>query len=175
MGFSIYNIWDYGDCKPEVRNQKGNTCPFDDLKPSLAEQFKISNWPKFELGDRPDGAARSVFGEGGLMEKIPQDPNIRADITPNLGAQTKNWPIYSDVSLVNTYNFQSSLIHPMWGYMQGVFYSKVDLFNEPVLINEVGKYFGIDYLFINPGLDPIGKFEKAGWVLHDKGEEPYRF
>jgi len=172
IGHSIYNIWDYRECDPNLEGTVN--CPFP-KGASLHEQLKPANWPVLKLGDIPDGGARSVYGEGGIMEKVPQDPFTRIDITPNLGSQTKNWPIYSDVSIINTYNFQASLVHAMWGYEQGVFFSNVGLFEKPILVNELGKYFGTDYLVLNPGSDPIDKFRKAGWEKYADGKPNYGY
>jgi hypothetical protein len=172
VGHSIHNIWDYLECDPEQVTIK--ECPYS-RKASIQEQLQRENWPPFRLGNSPDGAALNIYGAGGIREALPRDPHSRIDITPNLGAETKNWPIYSDVSLVNSYNFQSSLIHRMWGYEQTVFFSEHKDSKDPVLVNELGKYFGIDYLVLNPSEDPIDKFDRAGWEKHAGGEPNYHF
>jgi hypothetical protein len=94
----------------------------------------------------------------------------RLDISPFAygGALLKSLPMYTDASFINLYHYFASITHAMWGYEQGVFYSKIALYKEPILVQELTKWFGLEKLIITHNWDPEDKYQKAGWVAVDK-------
>ncbi|NIN65620.1 MAG: hypothetical protein GTO63_13185, partial [Anaerolineae bacterium] len=106
---------------------------------------------------------------------LPVDEGIRLDISPYQGQLVQRLNIYSDASQVNTYAFQLSLIHGMWGYQQGVFYSRE--YGSPAALNDLAQWFGVEFVIVHPDIDPIEKYVQAGWdrVWSDREVEIWRF
>jgi hypothetical protein len=89
---------------------------------------------------------------------------------------------YADATQINSYTFQISLIHAMWGYQQNVYYIRGDGVGEygnPRTLNNNAKWFGTEYVFLNPDYDPSETYELAGWELvhqdHEEDVELWRF
>lgn len=101
-----------------------------------------------------------VGDERKLIEKLPDNPNTRLDVSSGLGSILMSEPFYSHVSELGVYYNQSSLIPLMWNYQITAFYSKSGVWSAPQITDELAKYFGIGYSFISETNVPIQKFEK---------------
>lgn len=141
-------------------DQEYTPLPEKNLKKLLTiPELKIRN---VEPGNKSDVAF--------LVDKLHLINQSRLDISPFAygGALLKSLPIYTDASFVNLYHYFASLTHAMWGYEQGVFYSKIALYTEPVLVRELSKWFGLEKLIVTHNWDPEDKYEKAGWIAIDR-------
>ena len=100
------------------------------------------------------------------------DQNTRLDVSPNMGGITEALSLYSDASIINIYGFNASLIHGMWGYLTKVFYTEP--LTEPNELNQLAKWFGLQYIVLHRMQDPIERYELAGWpqVYPDELVEP---
>lgn len=148
-------ILDYGPyglnaCDPWERHSP-EACR-DTSIAEFASSFLPSNWPEFNLQVEDP----SVVPGSELIENA-----ARIDVSPYLGQYAERININSDVSQVNTYAFQLSLIHKMWGYQQGVLYSRE--YGSANAVREIADWFGLSYVFLNTDLDPIEKYASAGW------------
>jgi hypothetical protein len=71
--------------------------------------------------------------------------------------------LYSDALNLSSYNYQSSLLHAMWGYQQGLFYGKSEA--GPAEIDELAKWFGLQYVLLHRGEDDLQKFDRDDWPV----------
>jgi len=129
------------------------------------------DWPRPTLIAEDPLPARSQA----LRDLLPARDLLRIDVSPYQGQLAQDLSAFSGASQLNTYSFQLSLIHSMWGYQQGVFYSNV--YGTPKALNDLAKWFGVEYVFLNPDWDPIEKYREAEWepVLQGAGMEVWRF
>jgi hypothetical protein len=128
---------------------------------SFSELVQVSGWPRISI---PGTLPRDI-NEEDIFSKLPKSKNglNRIDISPNVGGLSKDMGIYSDVSQVNSYTYQLSLIHSMWGYMQSVMYF-TSINNQPSVVNELSDLFGINKVFLYDKPDVYEKYKGAGWV-----------
>lgn len=141
--------------------------PCDARVESLFEQLAIENWPAILLVDtnlRFESAAS-------LASLLPEEDSLRIDISPYLGRLAQYFTVFSGTSQIQAYTNQLSLIHATWGYQLGVFYSEE--YGSPEALNDLADWLGIRYVFIDPGLDPIEKYETAGWdpISNEAGDQ----
>mgnify|MGYP000140782932 CR=1 FL=1 len=114
-------------------------------------------WPSFDLSDEDPSIARSQM----LARQLPDQPMLRIDVSPLEGRLAQDITTYSNASQVEAYTQQLSLIHLMWGYQLGVFYS--DEYGSPSALNDLADWMGINYVFLDPKDDPVEKYVTAGW------------
>jgi hypothetical protein len=106
----------------------------------------------------------------GITQSLELDEFTRLDVSPNLGGITQRLNLYSEASMVNIYNYQASIIHGMWGYQQGLFYGETEATYHQ--INELAKWFGIQYVLLNRTHDSIEKYDPSLWpVVHPLDNE----
>ena len=100
------------------------------------------------------------------------DQNTRLDVSPNLGGITEALSLYSDASIINIYGFNASLFHSMWGYQTKVFYTEP--LTDPNELNQLAKWFGLQYVVLHTMQDPIERYELADWprVYPSEAAEP---
>jgi len=137
---------------------------FDPSTSPLGKDF-TSLWEVSALED----ADSSIAAIKEIASHLPEDPNSRVSISPLLGHLAQDFSIYSDVSQLDTYTNQLSLIHLMWGHQLSVFYS--DEVGSAEAINELAYWMGIDYALLDLKRDPMAKFDAAQWdvVFEDEG------
>ena len=114
-------------------------------------------WPSLEVSDEDPSIARSQM----LAGKLPSQPLLRMDVSPLEGRLAQDITTYSSASQVEAYTQQLSLIHLMWGYQLGVFYSEE--YGSPSALNDLADWMGISYIYIDPEGDPVEKYQAAGW------------
>ncbi|MFQ5943594.1 MAG: hypothetical protein ACE5JF_08580 [Anaerolineales bacterium] len=130
---------------------------------SMASQLAQMLWPKATLSDTDlhlDNVQK-------LASMFPANGSIRVDISPYLGRIIQDFSAYSGLSMIDAYTNQVSLIHAMWGYQQNVFYSDDSSsteFGTANRLNDLGKWFGIEYVFVDRRLDPEPIYIEGGWV-----------
>lgn len=103
------------------------------------------------------------------LETLKLAPFERIDVSPNAlgGAILKSDALevkeISDVSIVNLYHYYASLTHGMWGYQAGVFFGHEELYNNPILLSELTKWYGIKYAYTIKGWDRTDNYESVGY------------
>lgn len=136
---------------------------------SLFAQFAPNNWPAFAIADTD----ASIDQSRALGSLLPQERPLRIDISPYLGRVAMDLVTYADASQINSYTFQASLIHAMWGYQQNVFFGRtpgVDEYGNPTSLKNVAQWFGTSYVFLNPTFDALETYQGAGWeMVHEAG------
>ena len=100
---------------------------------------------------------------------VPTSDDIRLDVSPYHGGLIQAFGVHSDVSDINVYNYQSSLIHEMWGYQMEVFHGDSD--TSETEMNELAKWFGIDYSILHSSFDPLEKYGLDQWRPIDTPSE----
>jgi hypothetical protein len=137
---------------------------------SLAEQLAPERWPSFTLDDYDMFIENSMQSASILPEKRP----LRIDISPYHGGIAMDLPMYANASQINSYTFQITLIHAMWGYQQNVFFSQehgIGEYGNLRTLNNNAKLFGIEYVYLHPELDRLEIYEQAGWVPEFKDQD----
>lgn len=110
-----------------------------------------------------------MFGdEKKLVRELPDNINTRTDTSPGLGSILMTEPFYSNVPELGVYYNQSSLIPLLWNYQITAFYSQSNVWSNPGIVDELAKYFGIEYSFISETNVPMKKFSQKTWKRLDK-------
>src|SRR3989344_1292252 len=135
---------------------------------SVIEQLSIDNWPAFKLptGYNPNPELKN------LLNKIMNlNANARIDFSPYLSNYSMVAPIYTidtNLSQIHTYVASASLIHRFQGWQQIVYYLNDPQYDDHNLVNNIAKWFGINYVFTvsNQYTDnEVPIFERAGWKV----------
>lgn len=150
----------------ETRNGYGpsGTLPFEYMDGEIV----FANPPLFELSKEGDYSNREYLQN--LIGALGLDEHTRLDVSPNYGAITQRLGLYTDASMVNIYNYQASIIHSMWGYQQGLFFGHTEA--DPLEIDELAKWFGIQYVVLHTDYDSTEKYDPATWhvVYPEEGD-----
>jgi len=138
-------------------------------------EWAPSAWPPVSV------AASDLWIEDSkaIADLFPDAANLRIDVSPHEGRLAMDLVTYANASQINSYTFQISLIHLMWGYQQNVFFSKEEPANEfgnPLTLSSAADWYGVEYAVLDPVLDPIATYEQAGWERYapDSGAEIWR-
>jgi len=118
---------------------------------SLGHIYSPSTWNAYPYYNIAKEVSDHI--EGGALTRI--------DVSPNLGGIMEAVPIASNVSQVNTYFFQGSLIRPWWGYQAGVFYGPLGGRTE---LRTLVRWFGVRYVVISDSFDPVWKYENNSFT-----------
>ncbi|MCH7641510.1 hypothetical protein IID22_04920 [Patescibacteria group bacterium] len=136
----------------------------------LNEQLSPSNWPRLELASGFDPNP----GFNQTLEKISQEnPNARIDFTPFMGGFSMIAPFYNvdrNLSQIHLYVTSASLIHRFQGWQQIGYYLNDPQYDDTDLINNIARWFGINYIFTVPSIyttDETSIFERAGWEIFE--------
>lgn len=159
----LRNIWDDKElalCLNE--KEKKNLC--QNLKIStLKEQFSIQNWPSAFFAKDEDIWNTQFKDSKNVLNYTQNSPNNRIDFAPDLGSITKEFNLISNVSQINLYTFQISLIRSMWGYFQSVFYSgDIAEYTSPKVLDNLAKWFGIKTVFLSIKDNPLELYDQSG-------------
>jgi len=126
------------------------------------KQLEYKNWPAFALDNQDPDLAYSQR----LAALLPDTAGLRLDLSPYLGRLAEDLTGFTHASQINSYTYQITLIHAMWGYQQNVFYShepSASEYGTPQTLNELAQWFGTQYVFLNPQQDPSETYQAAGW------------
>ncbi len=133
---------------------------------SIEEQLSLSNWPSPKL-------QAEYFADAGLGEALNkialENPDARIDFSPYLSNYSMVAPIHNlnrNLSQIHVYVTTASLIHRFQGWQQIVYYLNDPQYHDEALVNDIARWFGINYIFLVPnqyGYNDI--FEKAGWEV----------
>jgi hypothetical protein len=124
---------------------------------SLIKQLTIMRWPAFQLESQDPQILDSLR----MASLLPEASMLRFDVSPYHGRLAEDLPIYSGGSQIESYTQQLSLVHLMWGYQLGIFYS--DEYGSPNAINNLADWMGIEYVFLDPTRDPVDKYGESTW------------
>ena len=123
-------IDDGGPCGARVKN--------------FYDQLAIEKWSWIQFDDS-DWLAESTQQ---LASILPTEGALRVDMSPYQGYLAQYLTAYTDASQIPAYGHQLSLIHLMWGYQLGVFYS--DEYGSPEALNDIADWMGISYAILDP-------------------------
>lgn len=123
----------------------------------LLEQLALRNWPVLQVSNQDPQIARSRE----LATLLPDEPLLRIDMSPQEGRLAQDITAYSGSSQIQAYTQQLSLIHLMWGYQLGIFYS--DQHGSPAALNDLSDWMGVEYAFLDSEDEASDKFDKAIW------------
>jgi len=131
---------------------------------SLSEQLSPSGWPDLKIVDR--------LGFGGQfrqrIERIAEENRrARIDFSPRSPEMAMPAPYYNldrDLSQLYIYTVSgSSLFSRFYGRQSSAFFVQDPFYGqEPDFINNLARWFGINYIFSELGMNR-DLFQKAGW------------
>lgn len=124
-------------------------------------EIELLDPPEYTISSQGEGIYHQVLPE--IVERLNLDWQTRLDVSPNQGGITEALSLYSDASIINLYGFNASLLHAMWGYQSKVFYAADE--GSRTELNELAKWFGIQYVIIDKGLDPVEFYEPTLWPI----------
>ena len=82
-------------------------------------------------------------------------------MSPQKGRLAQDITAYSGSSQIQAYTQQLSLIHLMWGYQLGIFYS--DEHGSAAALNDLSDWMGVEYAFLDSEDEARDKFDEANW------------
>lgn len=129
------------------------------LASSLSYIYNPTTWSGFPMPVVGHEADYEIAKE--LSDQMEADANTRIDMSPDLGGIVESLPLVSDVSQVNTYFFQGSLIRPWWGYQAAVFYGPLGGRTE---LRALARWFGTEYVVLSSSDDPMWKYENNSFT-----------
>lgn len=136
----------------------------------LVKQLALNRWPRPQLasGYDPNEGLNSV------LKKIEVDnPVARVDFSPYMGGDSMMSPFYNVnryLSQIHIYVASASLIQKFQGFQQAVYYLNSPMYDDPVMLNDINKWFGINYVFDVPNVYSTNEeniFKRAGWDIFD--------
>lgn len=135
--------------------------------PSIKEQLEIKNWPAFSL---PNTFNPIPKFKNDLDNIAKINPNARIDIAPQMSPYSMAAQFYNvdnNLSQMHIYHATASLLLRFQGWQQMVYYLNLPQYSMPSVINDLARWFGINYVFsggINESL-----FIQAGWEKSSRG------
>jgi len=164
LGVAVGSVVALEDRLPD-RNQFGGYGPpgASGKLPFYLEDSRLAlrSPPTYSITATTDPGGRDAVAA--LETVLRLDEPVRIDNTPNFGSLTQALALYSEASTLNAYNYQSSLIHAMWGYQQGLFYGETHA--TPRQINELAMWFGIQNVILNREQDNLDKYDPDSWPV----------
>ena len=124
-------------------------------------QISLARTPSFTISPTGYEAADQIMPS--IEQSLGLSSGPRIDVSPYLGGFLQILPLYTEASTINIYAYGASLIHAMWGYQQGAFFS--DEFGSPHEIDELARWLGIEYVFLNTVSDPLYKYDAKRWPI----------
>lgn len=129
----------------------------------VLEQLEFKNWPIFNV-NKDIG---SEYINVSRMFDILPDGEYRFDISGYAGRQVMIAPLATNNSMIQIYINTLSLIYNMWNYQTQVMYSQIPLYQKPGVLKEVGKWYGLNYVYLSGSeLEPIDY-----WKTEDSWEQ----
>ncbi|MFV2044911.1 MAG: hypothetical protein ACC700_16955 [Anaerolineales bacterium] len=131
---------------------------------ALLSQLRPGNWPRFELAAN-DQALEDATKTLGYL---PNQQASRIGISPYIGRLAQNMVLLVETNQAAIYTATADLIKPFQGYKGNVMYSEEPQdveFGSPGALNEIAKWFGIQYAFTQPSFDPTSHYVEAGWQM----------
>lgn len=103
-----------------------------------------------------------------FVREHKDERNLRIDISPAYGGVVQSLNLISDISMINLYTVQLSLLGPYWGYQQQEFYG---LSKDSTIVTNLAKYFGTKYVFASVEFKQTDKFKNnpVDWESVNKG------
>ena len=125
------------------------------------QKIQLEDQPQFTLSaEGPDYHREAILS---FVSALDIDSSTRMDTSAFLGTLTETLSLYTDASIISIYNYQSSMIHAMWGYLQGVMYSRE--YGTTREMDQLAKWFGLEYVILNRDYDPVEKYDAAKWPV----------
>lgn len=146
--------------------------------PTLCPLYKQADWFAFwntvhDMRHWPKPNVTTGFEEtmtrfSPFIDAHKNEQNLRIDVSPYLGGVVQTLNLESDISQINLYAVTLSLLNPYWGYEQQVFFSQNT--GNTTNVNNMAKWFGINYLFLDNQLDSLEKYaaDTAMWEKVDE-------
>lgn len=126
-------------------------------------QLAPGSWPPFAIRDDEPAIDEALR----LMTLLPDRRPLRIDISPYIGRMTQNLVSFEDISQIAVYTVNAELAKSMTGYKGNVLFShepEEAEFGSPGVLNELAKWFGIAYVYLQPDFDDAILYDDAGWT-----------
>lgn len=111
----------------------------------ILSQLNPSNWPKPVVSSDISGEVESVKT---IFGHLPSDRSYRYDLSGFSGRQIMISPIVNPNSMIQVYINTLDLLYSSHNYLSQVMYTTFPLYQKPGVLTELGKWFGLDYVFL---------------------------
>lgn len=159
-----------GNAPEEIVEDVWAECQKATLSPILEEVCEVQvvdfwiqvapkNWFKF----KPSLNLDILRTEKVVIDSLPEDPQTRIDIGTNLGGVIMALPYYRSTFELPVYFNQSSLINTMWNYQMANFYNPDSIWLQPQILDELARYFGMEYVLLSEKLVTLSKYRSESW------------
>ena len=145
-GIDVHDVWKSGSSNERF---------WDQLLPE--------RWPPLVVA----GEDESLEEARRVLSQIPNHQGVRIDISPYIGRLAQNMVVLSDISQMAIYTVSADLMRSVHGYYGNAMFSREPAgveYGTPNVINELAEWFGIQYVFIQPELDPTEHYVEGGWI-----------
>jgi len=113
---------------------------------SLYEQLALKNWPKNTISSEIDG---EINGLNKFFSQLPKQIEYRYDISGYSAKTIMSTPLVNSNSQIQVYINTLSLLHNLANYQSQIMYSVFPLYQTPGVLTEIGKWFGIEYVYLS--------------------------
>ena len=130
----------------------------------LVDQLRPESWPGLTVAETDGGVDESLR----VLSLLPDNREVRIDVSPYLGRLAQNMVVYTGDSQLGVYTVSADLIQSMHGFYAGVFFGRNTELAESGrqdVLNELARWLGTEFVYLNTGTDPIELYDKAGWEL----------
>jgi hypothetical protein len=138
----------------------------NDFYKPLVEQLQPRNWSKFQISS---DISAEVKGTDAIFSSFPKSEEYRYDISGFSGRQIMIAPMINKNSQIQIYINSLSLIYNAWNYQAQVMYTIFPLYQKPGTLTQLGKWFGLNYVFLaGSGLEPFSYWKTdPNWQVKD--------
>lgn len=120
---------------------------------SITSQLNFNKWRKFEISS---DMSRELDGRKEFFDDLPKGQDFRYDISGFAGRVLQATNLVNNGAQMQIYMGTLSLIYNAWNYQAQMMYSTYPLYQKDGVLTELGKWFGLDYVFLTgTPLEPI--------------------
>lgn len=130
------------------------------IEPSWQQLINQNYWRKW--GIFQEGAKELLRERWELVEKIPDDKTTRMD-TAGMGELLMSSQYYTVKPQLSVYHNLSSLISQLWNYQMTVFYDPKTSWSQPEIVDELAKYFSLEYVILPEEFSPMERYRLQTW------------
>lgn len=112
---------------------------------NLADQLMFKKWRPFLISS---DMSEDLKGLESLFVDLPKDKPYRYDISGFAGKTLQATSLVNEGSQMQIYMGTLSLIFNQWNYQAQMMYSSYPIYQKPDVLTEIGKWWGLDYVYL---------------------------
>jgi len=161
-------------CKKEVVAEEfKDICATQPM--SLLEQLDRDYWSRLGIFKE---RAKDLWPTGvNILEAVPAGNKTRLDINGSGGLLMVS-QYYLNRPQLPVYHNLSSLVSGIWNYQMTAFYDPETLWSQPEIVEELAKYFSLEYVILAEKYAPMERYRDEFWEKiygEDPGLSLWRF